>query len=298
MCGIAGYLDPGCGAADRESAVRRMCAAMAHRGPDEEGLRSQGPLTLGLRRLAIFDPANGHQPMTSPDGRLVLVFNGAIYNFRDLRRDLEPHWPFRTACDTEVLLAAYARWGSDCLDRLRGMYAFAVWDAAESSLFLARDPFGIKPLYYRRDGERLLFASELTGLYASGAARPEIDPAAVSDYLGWFAVPAPRTIYRDSFALRPGECATLREGRLQTRRTWSFGAIAPAGAICSSRADFIAELRARLEDAVKAHLSADVPVGAFLSGGLDSAAIVGLMTRVGGGRLRTFSIGFDEPGCS
>lgn len=294
MCGIAGFVDPNCPAADREAAVARMCAAMVHRGPDQEGQRSAGPATIGMRRLAIFDPANGRQPMTSPDGRFVLVFNGAIFNFKDLRRELEGGWDFRTECDTEVLLAAFARWGERSLDRLRGMYAFAVWDTADESLFLARDPFGIKPLYYRRDGGRLLFASELAGLHASGVLSPEIDPAAVADYLGWFAVPAPRTLFRRTFALRPGECATLRRDRFEARRTWSFRQIPPADHVCASREEFTAQLRARLEDTIRAHLAADVPVGAFLSGGLDSAVIVGLMTRIGGARLRTFSIGFED----
>jgi asparagine synthase (glutamine-hydrolysing) len=298
MCGIAGYVDSQRAPADREAAVGRMCEAMRHRGPDDGGLKSHGPATLGMRRLAIFDPANGRQPMQTPDGRFLLVFNGAIYNFRDLRRELAGHWDFRTECDTEVLLAAYARWGESCLDRLRGMYAFAVWDAAEARLFLARDPFGIKPLYFRQDGDRLLFASELNGLNASGAFTPEIDPVAVVDFLGWFAVPAPRTIYRHSTALRPGECAVFRHGRLETRRFWRFRLIPADDDACTDRRDFIRQMRARLEDTIRAHLVADVPVGAFLSGGLDSAAVAGLMTRVGGSRLRTFSIGFEEAGYS
>ena len=214
MCGIAGIIDPRSALAARAEAVARMCQAMVHRGPDDEGIESRGAATLGMRRLAIFDPANGHQPMLSPDGRLTLVFNGAIYNFRALRDELAASgWAFRTNCDTEVLLAAYARWGEQCLGRLRGMFAFAVWDEREQSLFLARDPFGIKPLYYRHEGARLLFASELNAMCAAGVFAAEIDPLSVADYLAWFAVPAPRTIYRDTFSLRPGECATFHAGR-------------------------------------------------------------------------------------
>ncbi len=271
-----------------------MCAAMLHRGPDDAGLESPGDATLGMRRLAIFDPANGHQPMRSPDGRFTLIFNGAIYNFRTLRDELAAGWNFRTHCDTEVLLAAYARWGERCLARLRGMFAFAVWDDRERTLFLARDPFGIKPLYYRHDGARLLFASELNALLASGACAAVIDPLSVADYLAWFAVPAPRTIYRDVFSLRPGECATFRAGRLDIRAAWSFASIPTEAKPCATREEFSRELRARLDDTIRAHVVADVPVGAFLSGGLDSAVVVGLMTRATGARLRTFSIGFDE----
>jgi asparagine synthase (glutamine-hydrolysing) len=249
-----------------------------------------------MRRLAIFDPANGHQPMASPDGRLILVFNGAVYNFAALRRELADggHWSFRTNCDTEVLLAAFARWGEDCLAKLRGMFAFAVWDREEQSLFLARDPFGIKPLYYRQEGARLLFGSELNALLASGLSGATLDPVAISDYLGWLAVPAPRTMYAGTWSLRAGECAKFRAGRLQLRTYWNFRDLPRAAKICTTRAEFITELRQRLEDSLRAHVVADVPVGAFLSGGLDSAAVVGLMSRLSPGRLRTFSIDFTE----
>ena len=257
-------------------------------------MNSQGSATLGMRRLAIFDPANGHQPMCSPDGRFTLVFNGAIYNFRTLRSELG-HWEFRTNCDTEVLLAAYVRWGARCVSRLRGMFAFAVWDAQEQSLFLARDPFGIKPLYYRQDGASFAFASELNALKAAGLFGMEIDSLAVADYLAWLAVPAPRTIYRGVFSLRPGESATFAGGRLDVGATWTFGRIPQDAPRCRTRREFVAQLRERLEDTVRAHVVADVPVGAFLSGGLDSAAVTGLMTRVSNTRLRTFSIDMAEP---
>lgn len=272
---------------------------MLHRGPDDGGSESRGIATLGMRRLAIFDPANGRQPMSSPDGRHTLVFNGAIYNHRELRVELAASgWEFRTHCDTEVLLAAFARWGERCLARLRGMFAFAVWDDAEQSLFLARDPFGIKPLYYRRDGARLIFASELNGLFASGCAERQIDPLSVADYLAWFAVPAPRTIYRDVFSLRPGECATFRDGRLEIRSAWSYRTIPHDAKPAATRDEFVRELRGRLDDTIRAHVLADVPVGAFLSGGLDSSVVVGLMTHATGERLKTFSIDFEEAGYS
>lgn len=298
MCGIAGLIDPTETRETRIGAVARMCAAMEHRGPDDTGIGSAGAATLGMRRLAIFDPANGHQPMRSPDGRHTVVFNGAIYNFRELRGELAAGgWSFRTECDTEVLLAALVRWGESALGRLRGMFAFALWDDREQSLLLARDPLGIKPLYYRREGAQLIFASEVNALAASGVAALEIDPAAVANYLAWLAVPAPRTIYRDVFSLRPGERATFRDGKFETKTTWSFATI-PTAQACTSRDEFVHELRVRLDDTIRAHVIADVPVGAFLSGGLDSAAVVGLMTRATGTRLKTFSIDFAEAGYS
>jgi asparagine synthase (glutamine-hydrolysing) len=275
--------------------VPRMCDAMVHRGPDDVGVESKGSATLGLRRLAIFDPANGHQPMSTPDDRFTIVFNGAIYNFRALRRELAATgYAFRTECDTEVLLAAFAAWGERCLPRLQGMFAFAVWDAREQQLFCARDPFGIKPLYYRHSADGLLFASELNALRASATFVPEIDPQAVSDYLAWFAVPAPRTIYRGVHSLRPGECATYRGGQLAVRAYWNFRNENGGDERCATRGAFNTELRRRLEDSIRAHIVADVPVGAFLSGGLDSAVVVALMSRLGGARLKTFTVGLDE----
>lgn len=295
MCGIAGFVDPHAPRELRADAVARMCAAMVHRGPDDEGVESTDAATLGMRRLAIFDPANGHQPMRSPDGRFTLVFNGAIYNFRALRDELASlGWAFRTQCDTEVVLASYVHWGESCLARLRGMFALAVWDDCERTLFLARDAFGIKPLYYRHDGRILVFASELNALLAAAIFPAELDPLSVADYLAWFAVPAPRTIYRDIFSLRPGECATFRAGRLDIRAAWSFTSISTNESPCATGEEFSHELRTRLDDTIRAHVVADVPVGAFLSGGLDSAVVVGLMTRATGARLRTFSIVFDE----
>ncbi|MBS0662234.1 MAG: asparagine synthase (glutamine-hydrolyzing) [Verrucomicrobia bacterium] len=299
MCGIAGIVGGRDPAERRDEAVRRMCAAMVHRGPDDDGLVSDGPATLGMRRLAIFDPAHGHQPMATPDGRVHVVFNGAIYNFRALRAELAAAGhAFRTDCDTEVLLAAFAHWGADCLGRLRGMFAFAAWDRHEQSLFLARDPLGIKPLYYRLDGDRLAFASELGALHAARLANAEIDPAAVSDYLGWLAVPAPRTIYRDCHSLLPGECAVFQRGALARRIHWRFRTIPAAGVVAASRTELVRELRARLDESIRAHVVADVPVGAFLSGGLDSATVVALMAGAGSGALRTFSLGFEETGYS
>lgn len=301
MCGIAGFVSSPDLPTDREHAVDRMCAAMLHRGPDDFGSGSWDEATIGMRRLAIFDPANGHQPMSSPDGRWHIVFNGAIYNFRVLRTELSAFGHvFQTECDTEVLLAAVAQWGIDALPRLRGMFGFAAWDSVERTLLLARDPFGIKPIYLHSTANGgLVFASELNALLASGRVPAAIDPAAVSDYLAWLSVPAPRTIYRDVFSLRPGEYAVWRAGRLELKSHWAPRRVTATDTpVARTREEFLAGLRSQLEDTVRAHVVADVPVGAFLSGGLDSTAVVALMSRLGGARLRTFSLGFDEAGYS
>ena len=278
-----------------------MCSTLRHRGPDDDGIESFGPASFGMRRLAIFDPAHGHQPMHTPDGRFHLIFNGSIFNFKELRAELTAKGhTFHTNCDTEVLLAALAEYGEGALPKLRGMFAFALWDSREQTLFFARDPFGIKPFYFAppsaASGNLFVFASELRALIASECVTAEIDPAAVSDSLAYLAVPAPRTFYRAARCLRPGECGTWRDGRIEIHRYWQFPR-GPLHHVCQSREEFIRELRARLEDTVRAHLLADVPVGAFLSGGLDSNAIVGLMSRQAA-RLKTFSIGFAEAGYS
>jgi asparagine synthase (glutamine-hydrolysing) len=297
MCGIAGFISAEEGSEERERAVSRMCDAMIHRGPDDAGLISRGSATLGMRRLAIFDPAHGHQPMGTDDGRFQLVFNGALYNHRELRAKLEAAGRvFRTHCDTEVLLMALAEWGAACLRQLRGMFAFALWDRSNGSLLLARDALGIKPLYYCRTGGGLLFASEVNALLASGRVADDIDPRAVADYLGWLAVPGPRTIRREVQGLGPGECAEWRAGSLEVRSWWSLAALpsAPAPGAARSRAAYTAGLRAQLDGTIRAHLLADVPVGAFLSGGLDSSIVVALMQRAGAAGLKTFSLGFGE----
>ncbi len=261
-------------------AVERMTSAMRHRGPDDRGLHQDGPAALGMTRLAIFDPENGHQPMLSPDARYALVYNGAIYNFRELAEELQQSgWSFRTRCDTEVLLAAYAQWGARCLNRLRGMFAFAIWDRVQRELFLAPGPFGIKPLYYSwRDDGSLLFASELRALLASRQVAAEIEPRSVAAYLAYLSVPSPGTIFRRVRSLRPGQCAVWKEGLLTIRTYWNFGRDAVgAEERCENYQQFVSELHDRLRDSTRAHAIADVPVGAFLSGGLDSSAIVALM---------------------
>ncbi len=301
MCGIAGIFSPKLAQPEREVAVARMVQRQAHRGPDDRGFHSAGDATLGMCRLAIIDPANGHQPMTSPDGRFTIVFNGAIYNHRELKAELAAGgWPFRTNCDTEVLLAAYATHGAACLPRLRGMFAFAVWDARAHTLFAARDPLGIKPLYYARLPDTgVAFASELNALLASDRVPREIDPASVGEYLAWFSVPAPRTIYRGIANLSPGHSLTVdAAGRVRTDAWWHLPAPVQPGKTAGNYQDFVHGLRHQLEDSIRAHRVADVPVGAFLSGGMDSTAVVGLMAKSSGKKLKTFSLVFGEAGFS
>ena len=301
MCGIAGIFSQKLARPECEAAVARMVQRQVHRGPDDRGFHSAGDLTIGMCRLSIIDPANGHQPMTSPDGRFTLVFNGAIYNYAELKAEFAAAgWPFRTNCDTEVLLAAYATLGAACLPRLRGMFAFAVWDERERTLFVARDPLGIKPLYYARlPDPGLVFASELNALLASGAVPREIDPASVGEYLAWFSVPAPRTIYRGIANLPPGHSLTVdATGRVRTQPWWHLPAPVQPDKVAGNYQDFVHGLRHQLEDSIRAHRVADVPVGAFLSGGMDSTAVVGLMAKSSGKKLKTFSLVFGEAGFS
>ena len=297
MCGIAGIITSTLDREKREAAVARMVARQRHRGPDDSGIVSDQSATLGMCRLAIIDPAHGHQPMQSADGRFTLIFNGAIYNYQALRSELAANgYAFRTNCDTEVLLAAYQHYGPECLPRLRGMFAFAIWDARERFLFAARDPLGIKPFYFARlAGQGLAFASEMNALLRSGLLDCEIDPVSVGEYLAWFSVPAPRTIYRGIAHLPPGYSLSLNaDGRFKTNQWWRMPAPTRSVDVAKTYPEFVRGLRAQLEDSIRAHRVADVPVGAFLSGGMDSTAVVGLMAQTGAKKLKTFSLIFDE----
>ncbi len=293
MCGIAGIVR--CDGAPAEGPLlRRMTDALAHRGPDGEGFFHRGPVGLGHRRLAIIDLATGDQPMFTEDGAVSIVFNGEIYNFRELRSDLEARGHrFGTASDTEVILRAWEAWGIGCLDRLRGMFAFAIWDGRRRRLVLARDRAGIKPLVYAWDGHRLLFASELKAILEDASVPRELDWEGLRDYLTFHYVPSPSTIFRAIRKLPPASYLVLDldGGEPAVHRYWDLR-FAPGPE--RSAEDWARELRWRLEDAVRSHLVADVPVGAFLSGGMDSSAVVALMAGAAGAPVRTFSIGFDE----
>jgi len=296
MCGIAGVYSRR--HFDLVGRARRMADAMRHRGPDAEGVceanlgRWQG--ALGHRRLSIIDLSpQGSQPFRVPDLPLVLVYNGEIYNYRALRRELESHGArFLTETDTEVLLRAYAQWGQQCLDRLDGMFAFALWDEPRGFILLARDRFGIKPLYYAADPERFVFASEVRAVLASGLVHAELDPASVAGYLETGSVVSPRTTVRGVASLPPGHYAEWSDGTLNVTRYWDLGSfIPPPGEARCSPAD----VRALLAEAVQGELVSDVPIGVFLSGGVDSSALVACLASAGVRDLRTVSLVFDEP---
>ena len=287
MCGITGGA-PGIDA----GILKRMTAALAHRGPDGEGcFHAAGPhgVSLGHRRLAVIDLSGGRQPMTSADGRWTIVYNGEIYNFRELRSRLEAcGTAFRTNSDTEVLLEAWARWGADALESLRGMFAFALWDTRERSLWLVRDRLGIKPLYYSLAGGGILFGSEIKALLAHPAVSRRLRASAVDDFLAYLYIPAPQTIFEDIEELPPAHCLRYADGAAEIRCYWR-ACPPPAGEEKDSTPE---ELRAILEDSVRLRLVSDVPLGAFLSGGLDSSSIVALAARAQQDPVRTFSLGF------
>ena len=295
MCGIAGIFHCGSIKPVDPARVERMTEALAHRGPDGSGVWTAAGVGLGHRRLSIIDLAGSSQPLPSADGRAVLVFNGEIYNYRELRRELLALGAqFHTEGDREVILAAYQQWGADCLRRLNGMFAFAIYDSARRELFLARDRLGVKPLYlaHLSDGS-VAFASEMKGLLAHPLLRREVDPLALEDYLTWGYVPDHRCILKGVEKLPAAHHLTLRHGAAPGApvRWWdvSFAERRKAKA-----ADLEVELLHHLREAVTSRMVADVPLGAFLSGGVDSSTVVALMAEASRSPVKTCSIGFDE----
>ncbi|MBI2524697.1 MAG: asparagine synthase (glutamine-hydrolyzing) [Candidatus Rokubacteria bacterium] len=291
MCGICGVVRLRTPEQVDVTLLRRMRDAMRHRGPDDEGLFVDDNVGLGHRRLAIIDLASGHQPMASDDGRVRIVYNGEIYNFDNVRAELEAHgWTFRTKSDTEVILRAYEAFGPACVERLRGMFAFAIWDAGRRRLLLARDRLGIKPLYYTFAGASLLFASEIKALlHWPGVAR-ELDPAALGQYLRLRYVPAPRTMFRGISKLPPGHVLLVERGAVTVRRYWDL----PLDVEPVDEPGAAEELRDLLAECVRAHLVSDVPLGAFLSGGIDSTAVTGIMAGLLPDAVRTFTVGYPD----
>ncbi len=265
-----------------------MSRTLFHRGPDSDGAHVDGGVGIAARRLAIIDLTGGDQPIAGEDGRVVVVQNGEIYNHRELARELErAGHRFRTRCDTEVLVHGYEEWGAQLWERLRGMFAVAVWDAHTQRLVLARDRFGIKPLYYRVAGGELSFASELDAL-DHGA----VDLDALEAFLAFNSVPAPLSIFEDIRKLPPGHTLTWAEGSATIARYARTGPLAPRSD--EDEAELVEECRARLRDSVRAHLISDVPVGVLLSGGVDSGALAALAAEASSEPVRTFSIGFEE----
>ena len=287
MCGIAGIVAPE--VARHGAALERMVSALRHRGPDGPGSHLFRNCGLGHARLSIVDLKSGEQPMFGRDGAVGLTFNGEIYGFREIRGRLRGY-DFRTTSDTEVVLALYEEHGEGLVGHLPGMFAFALWDDAEQSLFVARDRFGEKPFYYAwGPGGELLFASEIKSLLASGLVRPKLNRRALGHYLKYLYVNPNETIYSNVFTLPPAHTLSFREGRLEVRRYWDL----PAGAEPVSEREAVEEFRRLFERAVEKQLVADVPVGAFLSGGLDSSSVVAVASR-SYPRLKTFSFGFRD----
>ncbi|MFL5103379.1 MAG: asparagine synthase (glutamine-hydrolyzing) [Xanthobacteraceae bacterium] len=285
ICGIAstrGTVDP--------SRIAAMSSTLVHRGPDSDGIHIEGRAGLAARRLAIIDLVTGDQPITREEHRVTVVQNGEIYNYRELRRELErAGHRFGTSGDTEVLIHLYNQHGDGFVERLRGMFALALWDYGRERLVLARDRFGIKPLYYQEAGGELVFASELRAL-----PRGEVDLDALDAFLAFNSVPGPLSIFRGVRKLQPGHLLVWEDGR-STVTQYVRPAPVPASDVrAEEEAELVEELRARLRDSVRAHLVSDVPVGVLLSGGVDSSVLAGLAAGEVSGPLRTFSIGFEE----
>ena len=291
MCGIAGILRFDGQAADPQR-LDAMTAALRHRGPDDGGCFLDGPVGLGSRRLSIIDLAGGHQPMSNDDESVWVVYNGETYNFRELRRLLESlGHRFRTTSDTEVVIRAYEAFGVAGIERLRGMFAFALWDRNARRLVVARDQLGIKPLYYHQDDRGLTFASEIRSLLLDPRVPRRLSLTALDDFLSFSYVPGEETIFNGIRRLPPGHLLVSEGGRVEIRRYWTLE-LHPDRDGDEER--YAEELRAILEGAVKRHLVADVPVGVFLSGGLDSSSIVALMAKLGHAEMPAFSVGFQD----
>jgi asparagine synthase (glutamine-hydrolysing) len=296
MCGICGVFNFGSGEPADRAALKRATDAMAHRGPDDEGFLLDGNLGLGNRRLSIIDLPGGHQPISSEDETVWITFNGEIYNYRDLRPELEARGHrFHTSSDTETILHLYEECGLDCLERLRGMFAFAIWDHRARRLFVARDRLGVKPLFYREEPGRLIFASELRALRELAREPFETDPQSVYDFFGFRYIPAPHTFYRGVHKLLPGHFLVADLHGVRTQSYWDVPAEELEGSVSGEElAQQVVEL---LRESVRLRLISDVPLGVFLSGGTDSSAVVVLMSGLmkdSGQPVRTFSVGFEE----
>jgi len=293
MCGIAGIFSLG-GRPVGEAEVRAMCDAMVHRGPDDEGRYLAPGIGLGMRRLSIIDLETGRQPVHNEDRSVWVVFNGEIYNFRRLRNELETlGHRFYTSTDTEVIVHLYEQYGDACVEHLRGMFAFAVWDERRRRLLLARDRLGVKPLFYGETGGRLVFGSELKVVLQEGGFHRELNWSAVSHLFGTMCTPLDESIVQGVHKLKPGCLLTASpEKGVEVREYWD---VVFEPDYSKNEEYFVERLRELLEESVRLRLISDVPLGAFLSGGVDSSSVVATMARIGTGRVKTFSIGFGDP---
>ena len=296
MCGICGLtaLD---GSSVRESQIHAMSETLRHRGPDDHGLLCLGPIGLGFRRLSIVDLSGGHQPMSNEDGRLWIVYNGEIYNHPTLRPLLEQKGHrYSSNSDTETILHAYEEWGHNCVDHLQGMFAFAIWDADQQRLFCARDRLGIKPFYYALRANHFAFASEIKALLQAPGCHPSLNRRALPEFLAFGYLSSSETLFEGVRKLLPGHTLSIDlAGKCRTPRIrpyWDL-TVFPSEAPWSE-AEYTHELRQRFQEAVRIHLMSDVPVGVFLSGGLDSSSIAAVMTKLRGSPIESFSVGYKD----
>src|SRR3954463_5332233 len=293
MCGIAGVIKFGRDARVQVDTIRQMCSVMAHRGPDDDGFYVSGPVGLGMRRLSIVDLARGHQPISNEDETAWIVFNGEIYNHAELREQLQARGHrYRTNSDTETIVHLYEEYGRDCVRHLRGMFAFAIWDTKKQHLFVARDRLGIKPLYYRLTPESLAFGSEIKVVLAAGT-QPKFNRQVLPEYLAFGYVSGSESFYDGILKLMPGHTMHVGlDGSVSIEQYWDL----PASDQDSSHGEtyFVEKYRDLLEQAVNSHLMSDVPLGVFLSGGIDSSAVAALMTKLRRAPVETFSVGYAE----
>lgn len=286
MCGICGFYG-----FNNNVLLNRMVESLEHRGPDDSGTYIDENINLGMRRLSIIDITNGNQPIHNEDESIWIVFNGEIYNFVELRRVLEEKGHvFYTDADTEVIIHAYEEFGENCVKLFQGMFAFAIWDSNEKKLFLARDKFGIKPLYFTKLEDKLFFGSEIKSILSNEEFVPSINNSSIHDFLSYLYVPPPKTIFNEVYKLEPAHTLTYKEDKIKIKRYWDLD--------CSSShksEDFyINKTRKLLEKAVSSHMVGDVPVGVYLSGGLDSSVITGLMSQYSDQNIKTFTVGFED----
>ena len=294
MCGIAGILEFDRGARANAAALREMCRVITHRGPDDEGFYTDGAAGIGMRRLSIVDVKGGHQPLSNEDGTLWIVFNGEIYNHLALREQLIARGHrYVTNSDTETVIHLFEEYGADCVNHLRGMFAFAIWNRNTKTLFIARDRLGIKPLYYRLTPERLLFGSEIKALLAHGGIRAEFNRSTLPEYLAFGYLSGEETFYAGIRKLMPGHSMTIGpEGKAEIHQYWDLD----TSKAHESRDEnyYVQSYRELLNGAVQSHLMSDVPLGVFLSGGVDSSAVAALMTKIRREPVETFSVGYTE----
>jgi asparagine synthase (glutamine-hydrolysing) len=295
MCGICGKLEFDPEAKIAPHLLKTMADAIVHRGPDDEGFYVKGQIGLGFRRLSIIDLSGGHQPLCNENGSIWIIFNGEIYNYQELRTELVAKGHiFRTKSDTEVIVHLFEEYGRDCVQKLRGMFAFAIWDSAEKTLFLARDRVGIKPLYYYVNERFLSFGSEIKAIFADPAVRREIDPSMIDRFLTYYYIPGSQTLFRNVFKLDPGHSLVVQDGKIQIQSYWDLDFTQVDSH--ESMEALEQQLMALLDESVQLHMISDVPVGFLLSGGVDSTAMLSLASKKTDKPISSYTIGFSSTG--